>query len=133
MGAFHNHFLHSSLVVPVQEGNINHRKLSQYAFILGVAVATKNKRKDTGKHDNYNNLIKERIIHARKKAVDLLVRQRAKWRDIIDAYFLLRKYEAEIGFPFTYNMVEEIVKEAERIIKQNRKRLKREERKTVAV
>ncbi len=133
MGAFYNHFLHSSLVVPVQEGNINHRKLSQYAFILGVAVASKNKRRDTRRYDNYNNLMKERIIHAKRRTVDLLVRQHAKWRDIIDAYFLLRKYEAEIGFPFTYNMVEEIVKEAERLIKQNSRRLKREEGKTVAV
>lgn len=133
MGVFHNHFLHSSLVVLIQEGNINQRKLNQYVFILGVVVTTRDTREGARGHSDYSSLVGERIAQAKKKAVDLLVRQRVKWRDIIDAYFLLRKYEAEIGFPFTYNMVEEIVREAERIIRQNSRRLRREERKSVAV
>ena len=96
-------------------------------------MTAKDKREGARGHSDYSSLVGERIAQAKKKAVDLLVRQRVKWRDIIDAYFLLRKYEAEIGFPFTYNMVEEIVREAERIIRQNSRRLRREERKSVAV
>ena len=49
------------------------------------------------------------VDEAFEKALELLEERMGEWRSVVDAYFLLRKHESEVGFPFTYNMVEELV------------------------
>ena len=52
------------------------------------------------------------IDEAFERAVRLLIEKMDEWSSVVEAYFLLRRHEDEIGFPFTYNMVEEIVSTA---------------------
>jgi len=58
---------------------------------------------------------------AYRKAVELLLAHSGEWDDVLDAYFLLRRFEDEIGFPFTYNMVEEMVERLRLQARQARK------------
>ena len=50
-----------------------------------------------------------------EKAITFLLQRQGEWSSILEAYWLLRRHEDEIGFPFTYNMVEEIVEQVRRL------------------
>jgi len=56
--------------------------------------------------------IDPRIRNAPKKAKEILIIHRNEWSSIIDAYWLLRKYEDEIGVPVTYDIVEKAYEQA---------------------
>lgn len=60
----------------------------------------------TATEGTYRNPV---IDEAFERAVRLLEEKMSEWSTVVEAYFLLRRHEDEIGFPFTYNMVEEIV------------------------
>ena len=50
-----------------------------------------------------------------ERAIALLLQKQGEWSTVLEAYWLLRRHEQEIGFPFTYNMVEEIVEQVRRL------------------
>jgi hypothetical protein len=55
-----------------------------------------------------------RFAEAPVKAAEVLVEHAGDWSSEIDAYWLLRKYEDEIGVPVTYDIVVEAVEIARR-------------------
>jgi len=64
--------------------------------------------------------IDPRLDEALEKAVEILTKNAEKWRSIVDAYWLLRRHEDEIGFPLTYNMVEEAVEKSRQLLQRGR-------------
>ncbi len=55
-----------------------------------------------------------------EQALSLLIERSGEWSSVLEAYWLLRRNEDRIGFPFTYNMVEQLVEEARRLIAARR-------------
>ncbi len=53
--------------------------------------------------------IDPRMLEAVDKAALILERLRDKWSNELDAYWLLRRYEDEVGIPVTYDIVEQAV------------------------
>jgi len=53
--------------------------------------------------------IDPRMLEAVDKAASILERLRDKWSNELDAYWLLRRYEDEVGIPVTYDIVEQAV------------------------
>ncbi len=48
-----------------------------------------------------------RFLEAPRRAASILVKYKDSWNSIIEAYWLLRKHEDEIGVPVTYDIVEQ--------------------------
>ncbi|KSW12316.1 hypothetical protein CF15_06115 [Pyrodictium occultum] len=64
--------------------------------------------------------IDERMLSAADRAAEVLVEHMDEWKDPIDAYWLLRRLEHEVGVPVTYDIVEQAVEKARRIIESAR-------------
>lgn len=60
--------------------------------------------------------VDERLILAAERAAEILVERMNEWKDTIDAYWLLRRYEDRIGVPVTYDIVEQAVEKARRVL-----------------
>ncbi|ABM81085.1 hypothetical protein [Hyperthermus butylicus] len=67
--------------------------------------------KGGGDREDY---VDERFLQAPSRAAEILVEHWGEWSDEIDAYWLLRRYEDEIGVPVTYDIVVEAVEIAHR-------------------
>ncbi len=50
--------------------------------------------------------IDQRFREAPRKAAEILIEHQTEWSSVVDAYWLLRRYEDEIGVPITYDIVE---------------------------
>lgn len=64
--------------------------------------------------------IDPRVNEALERAVALLVERASEWRNTIEAYWLIRRHEEELGFPLTYPMVEEAVERAKQLISRGK-------------
>ncbi len=60
--------------------------------------------------------IDPRLSRALEKAVEILLSHKGEWNNEIDAYWLLVRYEDEIGVPVIYDMVKEAVEKAKAIM-----------------
>jgi|GEM_PF-6914837 len=69
------------------------------------------------RHGDY---VDPRLEKAIEKAVQLLVQHMDEWQSTVEAYWLVRRHEDEIGFPLTYNMIEEAVEKAKQFIHRSR-------------
>jgi len=56
--------------------------------------------------ESTEDYIDPRLREAPRKAAKILVKHHREWNSIIEAYWLLRRYEDEIGIPITYDIVE---------------------------
>ena len=65
----------------------------------------------TSKHRDY---VDPRFAEAPLKAAEILVEHADEWSSEVDAYWLLRRYEDEVGAPVTYDIVVEAVEIARR-------------------
>ncbi|HIQ23654.1 MAG TPA: hypothetical protein EYH50_01230 [Pyrodictium delaneyi] len=70
---------------------------------------------NTTQHSD-KDYIDERLILAAERAAEILVEHMNEWKDTIDAYWLLRRYEDEVGVPVTYDIVEQAVEKARRVL-----------------
>ena len=59
-----------------------------------------------------------RIRQAVDKAVSILIAHSSEWRSEIDAYWLLVRYEDDVGVPVIYELVREAVERARAILAQ---------------
>lgn len=58
-------------------------------------------------HKRTNNDYRDpRFLEAPIKAAKILIKHKNSWNSVIDAYWLLRRHEDEIGIPVTYDIVE---------------------------
>ncbi len=64
--------------------------------------------------------VDQRLYEAIDKAATILAANMDKWSNVVEAYWLLRRKEDEIGFPLTYNMVVEAVEKARMIAARER-------------
>ncbi|NOZ88733.1 MAG: hypothetical protein GXO15_02270 [Crenarchaeota archaeon] len=60
------------------------------------------------------------VEKAFEQALSLLLERSSEWNSVLEAYWLLRRNEDRVGFPFTYNMVEQLVEEAKRLMAARR-------------
>ncbi len=65
-----------------------------------------------------SDYVDPRLRKALDKAVNILVSHASEWRNDVDAYWLLVKYEDEIGIPVIYDFVREAVEKARAIMAQ---------------
>jgi len=72
---------------------------------------------------NSGDYIDPRLERAIERAVQLLQKHIDEWSGTVEAYWLVRRYEDEIGFPLTYNMVEEAVERARQLLQKTREGL----------
>ncbi len=56
----------------------------------------------------------EKVVES---AVSILARNRGKWENEVEAYWLLRRYEKDLNYPVTYEIVEEAVARIKRLEK----------------
>ncbi len=68
----------------------------------------------SGRYSHYTRTARERIERVLEKLAEILVSNNMEWRDEVDAYWLLRKFENEVNYPVTYDLVEEAVERARR-------------------
>jgi len=61
-----------------------------------------------------------RVEEAVERAAALLAAHDGEWRSVVDAYWLVRKHEKEIGFPMNYSMVVEAVERARKMLARER-------------
>ncbi len=59
-----------------------------------------------------------RFLEAVDRAVVVLEKHRGEWSNEIEAYWLLRKYEDEVGVPVTYDIVEQAVEKLSQRLSQ---------------
>jgi hypothetical protein len=97
---------HSCPVVPPNAGNTSKR------------LQTENPPR--GGKELPSDYIDPRLETALEKAASLLASRAGEWSSVVEAYWLLRRHEDEIGFPLTYNMVEEAVERAKRFLEKER-------------
>jgi len=48
----------------------------------------------------------EKLVNAPLRAAEVLERHLGEWSDEVEAYWLLRRHEDEVGVPVTYDIVE---------------------------
>jgi len=60
--------------------------------------------------------IDEKLLMAVDKAAEILAEHMSEWNDTIDAYWLLRLYEDEVGIPVTYDIVEQAVEKVRKTL-----------------
>ena len=56
--------------------------------------------------ESTKDYIDPRLREAPQKAARILVKHYREWSSIVEAYWLLRRYEDEVGVPITYDIVE---------------------------
>ena len=56
--------------------------------------------------ESVGDYIDPHLREAPRKAARILVKHYREWNSIIEAYWLLRRYEDEVGVPITYDIVE---------------------------
>jgi hypothetical protein len=71
---------------------------------LGLSEVSSFKHTDEAKRSK--DYVDPRFSIAEEKARDILIRKAGEWHSIVDAYWLLRRMEDEIGIPVTYDIVE---------------------------
>ena len=62
--------------------------------------------------------IDPRIWQAVDRAVSILLAHSSEWRSEVDAYWLLVRYEDDVGVPVIYELVREAVERARAILAQ---------------
>ena len=67
--------------------------------------------------EDYKRSILQRLYVVVEKSVEILLEEWDKWQDEIDAYWLLRAKEDVLDYPVTYDIVEEAVERARKIMK----------------
>ncbi|ALL01120.1 hypothetical protein Pyrde_1072 [Pyrodictium delaneyi] len=60
--------------------------------------------------------IDEKLLMAVDKAAEILAEHISEWSDTIDAYWLLRRHEDEVGIPVTYDIVEQAVEKVRKTL-----------------
>ncbi len=61
-----------------------------------------------------------RVEEAIERAAALLAAHEGEWRSVVEAYWLVRRHEKEIGFPLNYSMVVEAVERARKMLARER-------------
>ncbi len=71
--------------------------------------------------ESTEDYIDPRLREAPRKAAKILVKHYREWNSIVEAYWLLRRYEDEIGVPITYDIVEKAYEIAIRELRLTRR------------